>query len=258
MRPYDILFWNPLDPLDPSEGGRLIDPDGFIFDVNQGFDPISPTLHAVEGVTVTCMVSKTEWGGWVPWPAHLYNSQVNPQVTGEDGYFAFFTPPGHYYLQVDGIRSALPAVAGQAPGYQSWRSPVVEVISDIVHVNVPYTPWPADDVAQVLLTADGPDPAVITVTTGSAVEWVAELDGTITPEARMALVDNPALRLLSDLDPISFTDGLDGGMLTPGQVYRRQFATPGTCSYTDGNGHVGQVIVLPHRTYLPLVLRDHN
>ena len=70
--------------------------------------------------------------------------------------------------------------------------------------------------------------------------------------------NDSALRLLSNLDPIRFTDGWDGGMLIPGRVYRRQFATPGTYSYTDGNGHVGQVIVLPHRTYLPLVLRDQN
>ena len=37
----------------------------------------------------------------------LYNNQLNPRVTGSDGYFAFFTPPGQYYLQVDG-----------KPGYQ--------------------------------------------------------------------------------------------------------------------------------------------
>jgi len=137
IRPYDILFWNPLDPLNPSDGGVLIDPDGYIFDVNQGFDPENPTLNAVAGVTVTAMVSMTEWGGWVPWPAHLYNNQVNPQVTGAEGYFAFFTPPGFYYLQVEGI----PATgSGQMPAYQSWRSPVVQVISEIVHVNVSYTP----------------------------------------------------------------------------------------------------------------------
>ena len=53
----------------------------------------------------------------MPWPAHLYNNQVNPQVTGADGYFAFFTPPGFYYLQVDG-----------KPGYQPWRSPVIQVV----------------------------------------------------------------------------------------------------------------------------------
>ncbi len=250
MRPYDILFWNPLDPLSPSEGVRLIDPDGYIFDVNQGFDIENPTLNAVEGVTVTCMVSMTAWGGWVPWPAHLYENQINPQVTGEEGYFAFFTPPGHYYLQVEG------RAATEGGPYQSWRSPVVEVFSEVVHVNVPYTPWPAEDISQVTLTADGPEPAVITVSAGSAVEWVAELDGTVPPEARMRLIDNPVLQPLSDLDPISHTVGWDGGMMAPGRIYRRQFTTPGTYTYTDGAGHSGQVVVTNYRIYLPLVLRN--
>ena len=246
--PYWIVFWYHLDPLiTDSKGGRLIDPDGYVFDVTQGFDPISPTLHAVEGVTVTCMVSMTEWGGWVPWPAHLYNNQQNPQVTGEDGYFAFFTPPGLYYLQVEGI-----------DGYQSWRSPVVEVITQIVHVNVPYTPWPVGQVANlsyVTLTADGPSPAVITVPVGSAVEWVAEIDGTTPPEVRMRLEDNPVLRLLSDLDPISYTVGWDGGMMAPGRVYRRRFTTLGTYTYTDGAGHSGQVVVTKAMIYLPMIRR---
>lgn len=72
----------------------------------------------------------------------------------------------------------------------------------------------------------------------------------------MELMDNPALRLLSDLDPISFTDGWDGGMMAPGRVFRRQFTTPGTYTYTDGAGHSGQVVVTPYRIYLPLVLRN--
>ncbi|MCD6343982.1 MAG: right-handed parallel beta-helix repeat-containing protein [Anaerolineae bacterium] len=250
MRPYDIIFWNNLDPLENSDGGRLIDPDGYIFDVNKGFDIDNPTLNAVEGVTVTCMVSMTEWGGWVPWPAHLYENQINPQVTGEEGYFAFFTPPGHYYLQVEG------GAATEGGPYQAWRSPVVEVISEVVHVNVPYTPWPIEDVSQVILTTDGPDPAVITVPVRSAVEWVTQVNGLIPPEERMELMDNPALRLLSDLDPISFTDGWDGGKMAPGKIFRRQFTTPGTYTYTDGAGHSGQVVVMPYRIYLPLVLRN--
>ncbi|MGC8873484.1 MAG: hypothetical protein ACP5SI_03425 [Chloroflexia bacterium] len=103
-----------------NRGIVLVDPDGYIFDVTQGF---TPTLHPVAGVTVTCMVSMTQWGGWVPWPAHLYNNQVNPQVTREDGYFAFVTPPGYYYLQVGGKN-----------GHQPWRSPVIEDITQIVHL----------------------------------------------------------------------------------------------------------------------------
>ena len=148
-----------IDYLRCTNGGVEVDPDGYIFDVTQGFDPISPTLHAISGVTVTCMISMPRWGGWVPWPAHLYNNQVNPQVTGDDGYFAFFTPPGYYYLQVEG-----PA------GYQSWRSPVIQVVNEIVHVNVPLTPWTDEETAQVTLNPAGPNPATLNVSPGTTVE----------------------------------------------------------------------------------------
>jgi hypothetical protein len=215
-----------------DDGNILIDPDGYIFDVTQGFDVGDPTLHAVTGVTVTAYVSMTEWGGWVPWPAHLYNNQQNPQVTGADGYYAFFTPPGEYYLQVEGIE-----------GYQPWRSPVIEVIAEIVHLNVPYTPWMADGIHQVMLTQEGPAPQVVTMDVGESVEWMVELDGIASPEEVMGWIDNPSLRPLSDLDPLDHTTGWDGGMLIPGQEYRRQFTPPGTYNYSDGGGNSGQVIV---------------
>lgn len=234
-------------------GGPLIDPDGFIFDVTQGLEVISRTLdgvplavgNTIPGVTVTAMVSMPQWGGWVPWPAHLYNNQVNPQVTGEDGYFAFFTPPGFYYLQVEGI-----------PGYQPWRSPVVQVINEIVHVNVPYTPRPTETVASLALTPDGPSQPAIQVGVGDSVEWVATwpADAPLNDLARYR--ENPALRLRSTLDPLTNTLGWDGGMLSPGSVYRRQFTRPGTYTYSDGAGHTGQVIVMA-RVYLPLVVRTH-
>jgi hypothetical protein len=220
----------------------LTDPDGYVFDVTQGFDPLSPTLHIVEGVTVTAYVSMPQWGGWVPWPAHLYDNQINPQVTGENGYFAFFTPPGHYYLQVDGI-----------DGYQSWRSPVVEVITEIVHVNVPLTPVGQNSILPyITLTPDGPSQPIITITVGDTVEWVSELSGIATPEEIIAWLENPVIRLLSDLDPLSSTLGWDGGMLAPGHIFQRQFTRPGTYTYTDGLGHTGTVVVLV-KLYLPLV-----
>lgn len=64
------------------------------------------------------------------------------------------------------------------------------------------------------------------------------------------------LRPFSTLNPLTSTLGWDGGMLTPGQTYRRQFITPGTYTYTDGAGHAGQVVVSSYRIYLPLALRD--
>ncbi len=240
-----------------TTGTVWIDPAGYVFDVTKGLSVTTTTMtghlspmavtNALKGITVTAMVSLPQWGGWVPWPAHLYNDQANPQVTGSDGYFAFFTPPGDYYLQVDGIA-----------GYQKWRSPVMHVSTEIVHVNVPLTPV---GVAQsmptyaVTLTQAGPTPAVMTVTVGSAVEWTAELSGTLPMEQLMSLIDNPASRPLSVRNPLSDTLGWDGGLLSPGQVYQRSFMWAGTYGYTDGAGHPGQVVVMNHKVYLPLVVK---
>ncbi|MGQ9598477.1 MAG: hypothetical protein ACUVWZ_03570 [Anaerolineae bacterium] len=242
-----IELWceDPYTYLERTCGNRLIDPDGYIFDVTQGLDV---GVTTVAGVTVTCLMSSTEWGGWVPWPAHWYG-QKNPQVTGDDGYFAFFTPPGHYYVQVEGI-----------PGYQAWRSPAIEVISEIVHVNVPYTPWPVEQVANslytVTLTADGPDPALLTVPAGSSVAWVSTLRATDDAADLVRWTENPILRPLSALDPISHTLGWDGGMMAPGRVYRRQFPVAGSYAYSDGAGHGGTIVVRGY-VYLPLVMRRH-
>lgn len=230
---HTVVFWAQCGAnLVSSAGHILIDPDGYVFDVIQGFDPITPTLHAVAGVTVTAYMSNTEWGGWVPWPAHLYNDQVNPQVTGADGYFAFFTPPGSYYLQVDG-----------KAGYQPWRSPVIQVVDEIVHVNVPYTPLPQTPLSAVLLAAAGLQPQTVTVTVGSAVQWLAEVDGLIPAAALAQQHENPSLHPLSALNPISSTLGWDGGMMAPGRVYQRQMTATGLYAYTDGLGHPGQVCV---------------
>ena len=226
-------------------GGQiLIDPDGFVFNVDKGgsYDPntgmFSP-VEAIPGVTVTAYVSVPEWGGWVPWPAHLYG-QTNPQVTDDKypdgitttGYFAFFTPPGYYYLEVEGI-----------PGYQRWRSPVVQVVTQVVHVNVPYTPWVETAAATVTLTPDGPDPAVVTVPVGSAVQWVSQVRETDTITDVVRWTENPILRLRSDLDPLQDAKGFDAGYLEPGRGYRRQFSWPGEYTYTDAAGHTGKVVV---------------
>ncbi len=243
--------------IDMGSGRILIDPDGYVFNVDKGgsYDPttgmFSP-VEAISGVTVTAYVSMPEWGGWVPWPAEFY-SQTNPQVTDSSypdgitttGYFAFYTPPGLYYLEVEGI-----------PGYQKWRSPVIEVITQIVHMNVPYTPWPDTAAVTVTLTPDGPDPAVVTVPVGSAVQWVSALRDTDTITDLVRWSENPILRPLSTLDPLRDSQGFDAGYLEPGQVYRRRFNIPGVYPYTDSAGHTGEVVVTGgSKLYLPLVLK---
>ncbi len=233
-----------------TNGKVLIDPDGFVFDSAYGgsydpqtemFDPVKP----VQGVTVTAYVSVPEWGGWTIWPAHLFNDQVNPQVTGEDGYFAFFTPPGQYYLQ-----------ASATGGFQSWRSPLIEVITQVVHRNIPLTQFSQGSAAHVTLIPSGLSQAKVNVSPGGVVEWRSALDAAGTANQLAALNDNPVGRLLSTLDPLINPLGFDSGMLIPGSIYQRQFITPGLYTYSDGWGHNGQVVVSEQRlVYLPLTVR---
>jgi hypothetical protein len=65
---------------------------------------------------------------WSRWPAELFESQINPQVTESDGYYAFFVPPGLY------------RVSASAPGYTTHTSPDILVVNEIVHYNIPLQP----------------------------------------------------------------------------------------------------------------------
>lgn len=232
-----------------SQGEVLIDPDGFVFDQAAGgsynpqtgmFTPVKP----LSGITVTAYYWVEDWQAWIPWPAELYDHQVNPQVTGANGYYAFFTPPGKYYLQASG-----------KDGYQSWRSPEIEVISEIVHMNSPLTAWKgaAPDVT-VISTPGGLSQAQVSIPQGGSVTWQASVDTLTTADALSALMTNPAARLLSALNPLTDPAGWDSGMLAPGGGYSRSFTQPGAYTYTDGFGHSGQVIVSSQSLiYIPQV-----
>jgi hypothetical protein len=169
------------------------------------------------------------------WPADRYG-QLNPRVTESGGYFAFFTPPGKYYLQVD-----------PGNGFQSWRSPSVTVVNTIVHVNVPLTPVPSGSGTPVTLSSDGPGPLVTTIPLGSSVEWLSTLNEGATAAELRTSNDDPVLqpRTSNPLDPLTSPLGFDGGMLKPGQAYRRQRSTLGEYAYTDGLGHTGTIKVSP-------------
>lgn len=97
----------------------MIDPDGVVYNAAQGLG--SP----VTGATVSCQAFDEDYQAWMRWPAEFYESQVNPQVTGPDGYYSFFVPPGLYRVQAS------------APGYEPHTSPDLRVVSEIVHYNIP-------------------------------------------------------------------------------------------------------------------------
>lgn len=242
---HNVEFWAQCgENRVSSTGSILIDPDGYVFDSTLGFDSDQPTAHSLQGVTVTAYVWMPEWGGWTMWPAQLYDNQVNPQVTGADGYFAFYTPPGKYYLQVNGI-----------DGYQSWRSGVIEVTNQLVHVNVPLSPNKVMD-QQVLLTAYGPVQPVVSIKLGQTVEWRYLVDESSGAGEFMKEIENPLSRLVSSLDPLADVLGFDSGMLIPDQTYRRQFNELGTYTYSDGRGHTGIIHVQElFQVFLPLLMR---
>ncbi len=237
-------------PDSVSYGVVLIDPDGFVFDQAKGgaYDPLSGMYspnQPLPGITVTAYYSAPEWNSWIPWPAHLFNNQANPQVTGANGYFAFFTPPGLYYLEATGKN-----------GYQSWRSPVIEVITQVVHMNAPLSWYPtAAPALRIKVTPSGLSMPDVTVRVNSSIEWQVFIDDFTTPEALTGLTANPLQRLLSVFNPLTNPAGWDSGMLVPGRIFRRQFTTPGVFNYTDGFGHSGKVTVLDSywQIYLPKV-----
>lgn len=237
------------DDAKEGRGEVLIDPDGYVFDQSAGgsydaatgvFSPNQPLI----GVTVTAYYWVEEWQTWIPWPAELYDSQINPQVTGPNGYYAFFTPPGKYYLQAAG-----------KDGYQSWRSPEIEVVSEIVHMNSPLTARgeSAPDAA-VISSPAGLSQSRVTIPVGGSVTWQASVGASATADTFSALMLNPLTRLLSTLNPLSNQNGWDSGMLQPGAEFTHSFNQSGTYMYTDGFGHSGQVVVL-EEIYIPVVIR---
>ncbi len=229
-----------------NHGSILIDPDGFVFDVTKGFVTSDPAQQFVlPGAKVTLMVSEPALGGWVQWPAHLYADQVNPQITGADGYYSFYTPPGEFYVQVSDLA-----------GFQDWRSPVVTVVDKLVHLNVPFTPFSVPAAQQVQLGVSGPQPAFVSIALGETVEWLAESIPNISTVTRQVYTSDPVLRLMSLLDPLLSVSGWDGGMLAPGVAFRRRFDTTGVYPYSDGLGNSGWVMVGATQMYLPLVIRE--
>ncbi len=247
----------PDPPFPPPEPGRppdpdpigprpvLIDPDGYVFNSTLGFDPQNPTQHVISGTRVTCMTFLPGWGGWVPWPAHLYDNQINPQVVGSNGYFAFFVPPGEYYLQVE-----------PPAGFQTWRSPVVTVVNEIVHVNVPLTPILAGSTYTLQTSLSGFSQSNLLVPPGSVVKWLAVQGAQEEMSDLISAQTDPVLQLVSSPDPFSSITGWDSGRLIPGESYQYRLDTTGTYTYTDSVGHTAIIRVgVENKVYLPIIRR---
>ncbi|MBN2392831.1 MAG: hypothetical protein JXR84_19020 [Anaerolineae bacterium] len=96
----------------------LIDPDGYVYDVEKGTD------YRISGAIVTCyeLVDETN-DRWQVWNAAAWE-QTNPQTVSADGYYSFFTLPGKYKIAVS------------AAGYTEYESPVLTVLDAPVHHNI--------------------------------------------------------------------------------------------------------------------------
>jgi hypothetical protein len=106
--------------------GSTIDPDGYVYDAEKSAE--TGSLVRIAGAVVTLLMHDTARNKWVPWEAGLYG-QNNPQVTGPDGYFAFFTPPGQFKLVADAT----------AQGYLGYTSPILTVVDEPLRYNVGLT-----------------------------------------------------------------------------------------------------------------------
>jgi hypothetical protein len=135
---------------------------------------------------------------------------------------------------------------------------VIEVVSEMVHMNSPLTAWEANASNVTLISSPvGLSQSQVTIPPGGSVTWQAAVDEFTTADQLEALMTSPLSRLLSALDPLTDPDGWDSGMLLPGGGYTRLFSRPGTYAYSDGFGHNGKVIVVEEALFkvvLPLVV----
>jgi parallel beta-helix repeat protein len=123
------------------QADATIDPDGYVYDA--ALAASTGVTQTIPGVTVTLSVSDTVRHRWVLWSAPLYG-QANPQITAEDGFFAFFAPAGQYRLLAD----------GGSVGYELYESPALAVIDEPIRYNVPL--WPRKELIYLPLVMRAP------------------------------------------------------------------------------------------------------
>jgi plastocyanin len=213
-----------------SDGNVLVDPEGTVYD--------RQTRQEVEGALVACYQEQAGLGGggvFDLWPAVDF-SQVNPQTTGADGYYSFFTPAGTYRVEVT------------KDGYQRHLSPDLVVVDDPVTYDVYLAPELTEDADYTITIGPlGFDPAVLSAFKGAVVEWV-----NLDTELHASVSVTPT----QEVGGLSSADAWNSGLLAAGESYKLRLDTPGTYTYRDGeNGIVtGQILVAPS-IYLPIVVR---
>jgi plastocyanin len=218
-----------------SDGTILIDPEGTVYDLNTGTE--------VAEATVTCLEQQSSGSGttYTPWPADAYG-QENPQTTGADGYYSFYTPAGTYRVGVT------------KDGYQAHLSDDLLVVDEPVHYDVYLAPSiTATADYTVAITALGFDPPILSVPPGSVIAWV-NVDGdyhattSVTPTMSSSGVASTAVG-----------DPWDSGLLETGEVYVHQLTEGGTYTYQDGeDGEFTGHILVETKIYLPVVFRQYT
>ena len=218
-----------------SDGTLLIDPYGTVFDLLEGY--------ALPGATVACYEIQPGEDGdlaYSLWDAGAFG-QANPQTTGDDGYFSFFTPPGTYQLHVT------------KAGYQPHWSDDIVVADEPVQVDVPLTPE-LDVTPDVFVTVgpEGFEPAVLRITPGTVVGW---LNVDVEPHTATSLAPVGGPGTPHAPEP-GGSEAWDSGLLFAGDVYQRQLDTLGAALYYDGENPAnnGLVIVEQAAVYLPFVV----
>lgn len=220
-----------------SDGLVLIDPEGIVYDASVGL-----ANGKLADATVSCMQAQTsgeEETSFSLWNAFDFG-QENPQTTGTDGHFSFFTPAGTFRLEVE------------RAGYQPFRSDDIVVTDAPVEYNVPLTPL-IESTATVTVTIgpNGFEPAVVRVKPGTVIVWVNLDDGEHTVTGSGA-GSSGRVRLAAT----SASDDWNSGLLSPGGSYTRRVSGSGTLTYTDSqNPAYTASVILDGRMFLPVARR---
>ncbi len=207
-----------------SDGQVLIDPYGNVTDATNA--------QLLSGALVTNY--EKQGSLYAVWDAAAF-SQINPQTTAADGYYSFFTPPGTYQI---GVTRA---------GYQNHRSADIVVTNALVRYDVALYPVVSGlRTVTVLLTEDGPDPAVIKVPPGTVVQFTSMTccKPTYDVKANKKLLARPQ----AATDPV-----FDSGTLLSGESFQVKFDDLGEYVYQAGDT-IGTVVVENFITvFLPMI-----